>query len=92
MHSRSYRNVGSLQRGEVVVVGAGNTGVQIAQKLGKGGRRVSLSVSSQGKPLPNRLLGRGLFSWLVLLPAMDAGPETRIGRRLTTINRSWGPT
>src|SRR4051812_13744974 len=90
LHSSGYRNPGSVPEGDVLVVGAGNTGVQIAQELAEAGRRVSLSVSTLGKALPNRLLGHSLFWWIELLHGMDAGPDTRIGRRLRDDNNTMG--
>jgi putative flavoprotein involved in K+ transport len=90
LHSSSYRNPAGIGEGEVLVVGAGNTGVQIAQELAEAGRRVSLSVSTLGKALPQRLLGKSLFWWLELLGGMDAGPDTRIGRRLKNDSNTMG--
>jgi putative flavoprotein involved in K+ transport len=70
----------------VVVVGAGNTGVQLAQELAATGRQVSLAVSTLGRSLPHRWLGRDLFSWFSLLGTMDVGAESRLGRRLQAEN------
>ena len=50
LHSSAYRNPASVPEGEVVVVGAGNTGVQIAAELADAGRRVSLAVSTRAGP------------------------------------------
>jgi putative flavoprotein involved in K+ transport len=86
LHSSRYRNPGSVPEGDVVVVGAGNTGVQIAQELAVAGRRVSLSVSSLGKATPARLLGRSTFWWLDRVGWMDAGPDSWVGRRLKNEN------
>jgi putative flavoprotein involved in K+ transport len=69
-----------------MVVGAGNTGVQIAKELAEAGRRVTLSVSSLGPATPQRLLGKSVFWWFDRLGLMKAGPETRIGRRLKNEN------
>ncbi|MGA1181347.1 MAG: flavin-containing monooxygenase, partial [Marivivens sp.] len=44
MHSNSYRNPGQLPEGAVLVVGAGSSGVQIADELRASGRTVYLSV------------------------------------------------
>jgi putative flavoprotein involved in K+ transport len=90
LHSSSYRNPASVPEGRVLVVGAGNTGVQIAEELAEAGRQVALSVSTLGKALPNRLLGKSLFWWIELLHGMDAGPDTRIGRRLKNDNNTMG--
>jgi putative flavoprotein involved in K+ transport len=71
-----------VPEGDVAVVGAGNTGVQIAHELAAAGRRVSLSVSTLGKALPQHVLGRDLFWWFSLLRAVDADADTKIGRWL----------
>jgi putative flavoprotein involved in K+ transport len=86
LHSSGYRNPASLPEGEIVVVGAGNTGVQIAQELAQAGRHVSLSISSLGKGTPHRLLGRSTFWWIDRLGVMRAGPDSRIGRKLKNEN------
>jgi putative flavoprotein involved in K+ transport len=86
LHSSAYRNPASVPDGEVMVVGAGNTGVQIAKELAEAGRRVTLSVSSLGPAAPQRLLGKSVFWWFDRLGLMKAGPETRIGRRLKDEN------
>ena len=86
LHSSAYRNPGSVADGDVVVVGAGNTGVQIAAELAESGRRVTLAVSSLGKRLPHRLLGRDLFWWFDRLGTMDVAAGTRLGRRLAAEN------
>lgn len=82
LHSGDYRNPGRLPEGDVLVVGAGNTGVQIATELADHGRRVALSAPTLGMALPQRLLGRDIFWWCSLLGMMDIGGDSRIGRRL----------
>nr|WP_269801326.1 4-hydroxyphenylacetate 3-hydroxylase N-terminal domain-containing protein [Roseovarius salinarum] len=44
IHSSAYRNPAQLAEGAVLVVGAGSSGVQIAEELMRAGRRVYLSV------------------------------------------------
>src|SRR5918912_3185941 len=70
LHSSAYRNPASVPDGEVMVVGAGNTGVQIAKELAEAGRRVTLSVSSLGPATPQRLLGKRVFWWFDRLGLM----------------------
>jgi putative flavoprotein involved in K+ transport len=82
LHSSTYRNPASVPGGEVVVVGAGNTGVQIAEELAEAGRRVTLSVSSLGKAVPERLLGRSLFWWFERLGLTGASVDSRVGHTL----------
>jgi putative flavoprotein involved in K+ transport len=79
LHSSDYRNPLLLPEGPVLVVGAGNSGAQIALELARF-RKVWLAGRNTGH-LPRRLLGRDLFDWV--WPIMSrATAETRLGRRL----------
>jgi putative flavoprotein involved in K+ transport len=68
-HSSRYRNPDQLSAGDVLVVGTGNSGAEIAVELAATDRTVWLSGRDVGDiPLPldafgNRLVN-GLFSWL----------------------------
>ena len=81
MHSTDYRSPGAIPEGTVLVVGGGNTGFQIAEELA-GTRRVHLSVGTRQTPLPQRLLGRDLFWWLVKSRLFGASVDSWLGRRL----------
>jgi len=81
LHSADYRNPQSLPAGPVLVVGAGNSGLQIAEEL-VATRQVDVSVGQKAPMLPQRLLGRDLFWWLTRIGLMRANTATRIGRRL----------
>lgn len=79
IHSASYRNPGQLPQGAVLVVGAGSSGVQIADELVRAGRRVYLSIGPHNRP-PRRYRGRDFVWWLGALGewnarAMAAGTE-----------------
>lgn len=71
MHSANYRNPSSLRDGAVLVVGAGSSGVQIADELVRSGRRVYLSVGPHNRP-PRRYRGRDFVWWLGVLGEWDA--------------------
>ena len=64
LHSSAYRRPADLPDGPVLVVGGGNTGFQIAEELAAT-REVHLAVGSRQTPLPQRMLGRDLFDWLI---------------------------
>jgi putative flavoprotein involved in K+ transport len=81
IHSARYRNPQSLPNGRVLVVGAGNSGLQIAEEL-NATRQVDVSVGETAPMLPQRLLGRDLFWWLTRLGFMRVNTATRVGRRL----------
>lgn len=82
LHSASYRNPAQLPAGAVLVVGAGSSGVQIADELARAGRRVYLSVGRHDRP-PRSYRGRDYVWWLGVLNKWDA--EATPGARHTTI-------
>lgn len=71
IHSSQYRNPGQLPDGAVLVVGAGSSGVQIADELRRSGRRVFLSVGPHDRP-PREYRGRDFCWWLGALGRWDA--------------------
>ena len=71
MHSAGYRNPGQLRDGAVLIVGAGSSGVQIADELVRSGKRVYLSVGPHNRP-PRRYRGRDFVWWLGVLGEWDA--------------------
>ena len=66
MHTSEYRNEAALPPGAVLIVGSGQTGVQLAEELLDSGRRVFLSVGTAAR-MRRRYRGRDCFRWLVLL-------------------------
>jgi putative flavoprotein involved in K+ transport len=77
-HSNSYRNPGQFPEGAILVVGAGSSGVQIADELARADKRVYLSVGSHDRP-PRSYRGRDFCWWLGVLGKWDAetpGPST----------------
>ena len=62
-HSSQYRNPAQFSDGKVLVVGAGNSGLQIALELSRT-REVHLAVGTRQKAIAQRPLGRDLFWWL----------------------------
>jgi putative flavoprotein involved in K+ transport len=81
IHSTGYCNPRSLPAGPVLVVGAGNSGLQIAEELAAT-RQVDVSAGEKVPMLPQRLLGRDLFWWLAHLRFMRVNTASRLGRRL----------
>jgi putative flavoprotein involved in K+ transport len=81
LHSSEYRNPTSLPHGRVLVVGAGNSGLQIAAEL-SANREVEVAAGSRALRLPQQLLGRDLFWWLTRTRIMSRSIDSRLGRRL----------
>jgi putative flavoprotein involved in K+ transport len=81
-HSSAYRTPRNVAEWPVLVVGGGNTGVQIAEELA-GSHEVHLAIGSRQTPLPQRILGRDLFWYLEATGLIRKSIESRIGRRLS---------
>ena len=71
VHSNAYRNPAQLPEGNVLVVGSGASGVQIADELLAAGKRVYLSVGPHHRP-PRSYRGRDYVWWLGVLGKWDA--------------------
>jgi len=84
LHSAEYRNPRALPPGPALVVGGGNSGLQIAEELATAGRQVDLSVATKQPMLPQRLAGQDLFWWLTRLRLMQMTTESRLGRRMSS--------
>ena len=82
IHSSSYRNPEQLPEGGVLVVGAGSSGVQIADELRRSGRAVYLSVGPHDRP-PRRYRGRDFCWWLGVLNKWEAATPPRGAAHVT---------
>jgi putative flavoprotein involved in K+ transport len=83
IHSADYHNPAQLPEGGVLVVGAGSSGVQIADELQRAGKQVYLSVGAHDRP-PRAYRGRDFCWWLGVLGEWDA-EVMRPGREHVTI-------
>jgi putative flavoprotein involved in K+ transport len=86
-HAREYRNPGPFAGLDVLVVGVGNSGAEIATDLGEGGaRRVWIAVRT-----PPQIVRRDVAGWpahatgilVSRLPSALVDPIARLQRRLT---------
>ncbi len=83
IHSAHYHRPAQLPEGAVLVVGAGSSGVQIADELQRAGRKVFLSVGAHDRP-PRAYRGRDFCWWLGVLGEWDAA-IAQPGREHVTI-------
>lgn len=82
IHSHSYRNPEQLPEGAVLVVGAGSSGVQIADELRRSGRTVYLSVGPHDRP-PRRYRERDFCWWLGVLNKWEAAAPPQGAEHVT---------
>jgi len=83
LHSAHYFNPQQLPEGGVLVVGAGSSGVQIADELQRAGREVYLSVGPHDRP-PRAYRQRDFCWWLGVLGLWDAA-ASQPGKEHVTI-------
>jgi putative flavoprotein involved in K+ transport len=88
MHSSAYRNLGQLKPGAVLIVGAGNSGAEIAMETARGGHETIVSGKEVGAvPFDTRsVLGRNVF-----LPVLFRGVFHRVLTLGTPIGRKARP-
>lgn len=83
IHSADYHNPQQLPDGAVLVVGAGSSGVQIADELQRAGKQVYLSVGAHDRP-PRAYRNRDFCWWLGVLGEWDQA-AMKPGREHVTI-------
>lgn len=88
LHSSEYRNPGQVPQGRVLVVGAGNSGAQIALELAGAGRDVVLAGPANGA-LPRRWLGRDIYDW-IWHTLLRLSADSALGRRRMAAHRYVG--
>jgi putative flavoprotein involved in K+ transport len=91
----SYANPASLPPGEVLIIGSGQTGCQLAEELADSGRGVYLSCG-RNPWLPRRLGDRDFVDWLVKTAFLEAtmrelpNPLARLGGNVQATGRGGG--
>jgi putative flavoprotein involved in K+ transport len=81
IHSVHYRRPDTVRPGKVLVVGAANSGCQIALEL-SATRNVELSVGRRIPTIPQRPLGRDVWFWGTGLGLDRVTADSRLGHRL----------
>jgi putative flavoprotein involved in K+ transport len=81
IHAASFQNPAPFVGRDVLVVGVGNTGSEIAYLLAKGGAaRVRVAVRTPPNIFPRMLLGRPLYPAAVILEKLPTPLADAIGR------------
>jgi putative flavoprotein involved in K+ transport len=82
IHSSAYHNPEQLPEGAVLVIGAGSSGVQIADELREAGRSTYLAVGPHERP-PRSYRGRDFCWWLGVLGKWDLAAPPRGAEHVT---------
>lgn len=80
LHTTAYRSPSQIPQGQVLVVGGGNSGFQIAGELAAAGRDVALAIGRSNACVPQRILGRDLFWWQDKVGLLQVTAESRLGK------------
>jgi putative flavoprotein involved in K+ transport len=85
LHSSEYRRPELVPDGQILVVGAGASGQQIALELQQAGRNVVLAAGRHSRA-PRRYRGRDIFEWAHLLGdwdrTIDEMPDVEAAKRV----------
>ncbi len=81
LHSSEYQRPADLPYGQILVVGGGNSGFQIAVELTER-RSVDLAIGRRNAADPQRPLGRDLFWWQSVTGLIRVKADSRFGRRM----------
>ncbi len=79
VHSSKYKNPSELNRGTTLIVGAGNSGLQIATEIAKH-KKVYVSEGRKRKVLPKKILNKSIFWWFEKLKISDVSNDSKIGQ------------
>jgi putative flavoprotein involved in K+ transport len=88
MHSRQYRNPEQITTAQVLIVGSGNSGVQICEDLARSKRFDMITLAVSGNiTVPLEILGVSVFKIGKWLGALDARPTSWLGRKIAPADR-----
>jgi cation diffusion facilitator CzcD-associated flavoprotein CzcO len=88
LHSSAYRNAAAYAGKRVLVIGAGNSGAEIAMDLMRGGAAVTVAIRQGVNAVPLSLLGVPIQYWALLvarLPRPVTEPLARMLLRRSTV-------
>ncbi|GIU53706.1 NAD(P)/FAD-dependent oxidoreductase [Shewanella sp. KT0246] len=83
LHSENYKNAEQLQDGDCLVVGAGDSGVQILSEIADTGRTAYFSGTDQIKAIPQTFLGKTLWWWFTKIGFLSVNRYSKIGKWLS---------
>lgn len=84
IHSEHYKSPSQLQDGATLVVGAGDSGVQILEEISNSDRKVYFSGNTNITSIPQEILGKTLWWWFKKIGFLTAHKYSWIGKKLST--------
>ena len=84
IHSENYKSPDQLQDGDTLVVGAGDSGVQILDEISDTNRKVYFSGDTNIKSIPQEVLGKTLWWWFSKIGFLTVSKYTWIGKKIST--------
>jgi putative flavoprotein involved in K+ transport len=82
IHSEHYKNPEQLADGDTLVVGAGDSGVQILDEISQTKRKVFFSGCPAIGTLPQEFLGKTLWWWFKSTGVLSVSRQSWLGRKL----------
>ncbi|MCG1035015.1 flavin-containing monooxygenase [Polaribacter sargassicola] len=83
IHSEHYKSPDQLQEGATLVVGAGDSGVQILKEISEIKKKVYFSGNTNIASLPQEFLGKTLWWWFSKVGFLSANKYSFIGKKLS---------
>ena len=83
IHSEHYKNPEQLQDGDTLVVGAGDSGVQILDEISNTNRKVYFSGDTNITSIPQEILGKTLWWWFKKIGFLSVSKFSYIGKKLS---------
>lgn len=81
IHASAYQHPVQIPEGRVLIVGAGNTGVQIAAELSQS-RNVTISCGRKAKAIPQTIFGKSIFHWFGKIGLLSVKNHSKAGKWL----------
>jgi putative flavoprotein involved in K+ transport len=83
IHSENYKNPEQLKDGDTLVVGAGDSGVQILNEISDTNRKVYFSGDQNVKSVPQEILGKTLWWWFSKIGFLSVSKYTWLGKKIS---------
>ena len=83
IHSENYKSPNQLQDGATLVVGAGDSGVQILEEIANTNKKVYFSGNTNITSIPQEILGKTLWWWFQKIGFLSVNKHTWIGKKLS---------